>query len=151
MKILKGLFVLILFSACHHTPNKAVHGKQVEIAVQQTDSMLLNRPGAIIVRPSSRMINKMKKELPGDGDYDTVLDDNVFYMSDAEHFLDSLKTYKIERESEGVMKFKTLAGKTYTVKLDSAFFDIILFNGKDKPIHGDITDMPDDYKIYMKK
>jgi hypothetical protein len=151
MKILRYVPILLILSACQLAVSKTEPVKATEKVALQPDSMLLVKPGAVVVSPSSRMINKMKKELPGDGDYDTVLDDDLFYMSDAEHFLDSLKIYKIKRESEGVMKFKTWSGKTYTIRLDSAFFDIILFNGKDKPIHGDITDMQDDYKNYMKK
>jgi hypothetical protein len=151
MKILLYIPILLILSACQHAVSKTEHVKATAKVVLPPDSMLLTKPGAVIVMPSSRMINKMKKELPGDGDYDTVLDDNVWYMDQSKHYLDSVKCSKIQRESEGVMRFKTLAGKTYTVKLDSAFFDIILFNGKDKPIQASLTDFQQDYEEYMKK
>lgn len=151
MRILRYMPFLFILSACQHSGGQPKHDKQIASVLQYTDSMLLTKPGAVIVRPSRRMINKMKKELPGEGDYDTVLDDDVFYLSQSEHFLDSLKIYKTQRESEGVMNFRAQNGKMYTLKLDSMFFDVILFNGKDEPIHGDITDLPDDFKTYMKK
>lgn len=117
---------------------------------QRIDTMLLSQPGAVIVNPSSRQIDNMKKG-QSDADYDTVVDDNVFYMSESEHYLDSLKIYKINRESEGIMRFKTIQGKVYTLKLDTLYFDIVLFNGKDKPRHANITDMRDELKRYMKE
>ena len=151
MRILRCMSLLFILSACQHSIGQSEHVKQIAPVLQYADSILLTKPGVVMVRPSGRMINKMKKELPGEDDYDTVLDDDVFYMSESEHFLDSLKIYKIQRESEGVMNFRAQNGKMYTLKLDSMFFDVILFNGKDEPIHGDITDLPDDFKTYMNK
>ncbi len=114
------------------------------------DTNLLAAPGAVVVNPSFRMIDKMKKENKAD-DYNTVVDDNVWYMSQSEQYLDSVKAKKIPRESEGVIKFRTESGKIYTMKLNTLFFGIILFNGKDKPMIADMTDIGDDYQKYMKK
>jgi hypothetical protein len=147
MKILRYIPILLVLGACQHAVSKTAHRKR---AARLVDTMLLTKPGAVIIRPSSRQVDNMKKG-QSDDDYDAVLDDDVWYTYQSEHYLDSLKTYKIDRESEGKMKFKAINGKMFTMKLDSLYFDIILFNGKDKPIHTDITDMETSYKTYMKK
>ncbi len=150
MKILRYAPFLLIIVACSNSKTKGQQSSITKMNTQRIDTMLLSQPGAVIVNPSSRQIDNMKKG-QSDADYDTVVDDNVFYMSESEHYLDSLKIYKINRESEGIMRFKTIQGKVYTLKLDTLYFDIVLFNGKDKPRHANITDMRDELKRYMKE
>lgn len=111
---------------------------------------LITTPSAVIINPSDRLIKKMKKENAGDS-YDTIVDDDVYYMDQCKQYLESVKANKIYRESEGVARFKTIGGKIYTMPLDSYFFGILLFNGKDKPIVASLTDLKEDYEKYMKK
>lgn len=157
MKLLKYTPLLLMFAACGYMSKKVTVTDTIKVKLtrvgKQTgiDTGLLTEPGAVIIQPSARLIDIIKKENPKDDDYDTILDDDVWYMSQSEDFLDSLKVKKVQRESEGSMKFKALSGKVYTMKLDTMFFGIILFNGKDKPINADIVEIQDDFDRYMKK
>lgn len=157
MKLLKYSPLLLMFAACGYMSKKVTVTDTIKVKLtrvgKQTgiDTGLLAEPGAVIIQPSARLIDIIKKENPKDDDYDAILDDDVRYMSQSEDFLDSLKVKKVQRESEGSMKFKALSGKVYTMKLDTMFFGIILFNGKDKPINADIVEIQDDFDRYMKK
>jgi hypothetical protein len=150
IKIVRYLPVLLVISACHQTANKKQDTKPVDTMITYPDTMLMNKPGAVIVRPNMRQIN-LKKNKYGNEVFGTVLNAGMLYMYESQHYLDSIQTYKVERETEGVMKFKTTKGQIYTLKLDTLFYDIILFNGKDKPVYADMGNMPDSYAGYMKK
>jgi len=110
----------------------------------------MDTPGAVIVRPNMRQINA-KKNKYGSDVFGTVLNAGMLYMYESQHYLDSIQAYKVERETEGVMKFKTTKGEIYTLKLDTLFYDIILFNGKDKPVYADMGNMAGSYAGYMKR
>ena len=118
--------------------------------IQYADSVLMDTPGAVIVRPNMRQINA-KKNKYGSDVFGTVLNAGMLYMYESQHYLDSIQAYKVERETEGVMKFKTTKGEIYTLKLDTLFYDIILFNGKDKPVYADMGNMAGSYAGYMKR
>ncbi|MDB4924761.1 MAG: hypothetical protein JWR23_817 [Mucilaginibacter sp.] len=92
----------------------------------------------------------MKREVKDSDDFYTVADDNQYYMGTSIKFLDSVKTKMITRDAKGSLTFRTKAGKIFKTKLDSLQWNILLFNGKEKPINADITMIQDDYKSYMK-
>lgn len=150
IKIVRYLPVLLVISACHQTANKTDGTKPADTATSYPDTMLMNKPGAVIVRPNMRQINA-KKNKYGSDVFGTVLNAGMLYMYESQHYLDSIQAYKVERETEGVMKFKTTKGEIYTLKLDTLFYDIILFNGKDKPVYADMGNMLKSYSDYMKK
>jgi hypothetical protein len=156
MKPFKYIPLLLILIACRHSTKKTIVTDTSKTVLTKIikrvaiDSTLMTEPGAVIIQPSARLVDKIQKENPKDGDYDTILDDDVWYMSQSEHYLDSLKVRKIHRESEGSMRFKTSSGKTYVMKIDTLFFGIILFNGKDKPIQADIVEIKYDFEKYMK-
>lgn len=141
MKVLTYITLLLMLSACAHTPNKT-H--------KLTKEHCITQPVALIVTPSKSLIAKYQKE-NSEEDYNTIVDDDVYYLSQSEQYLDSVKANKIRVKSVGVIRFKTSAGKTYTMRLDTIFFGVILFNGKDKPISADIVEIQPDYYRYMKK
>ena len=150
IKIVRYLPVLLIISACHQTANKTGETKPADTIFQYADSVLMDTPGAVIVRPNMRQINA-KKNKYGSDVFGTVLNAGMLYMYESQHYLDSIQAYKVERETEGVMKFKTTKGEIYTMKLDTLFYDIILFNGKDKPVYADMGNMLKSYSDYMKK
>jgi hypothetical protein len=151
MKLVKYLFpALLILSACNHPANKVTHAEPVVVTPQNDDTLLLTKPGAVSVRPNALQINTQKKKYP-EGDFGVILDAHMLYMYECEHYLDSVQTYRVDREASGQMKFKTAGGKLYTLKLDTLFYDIILFNGKDKPVYADMMNMPKSYSDYMKK
>ena len=65
-------------------------------------------------------------------------------------YLDSVKAKRIVKETKGTLAFRTNKGQILKVNLDTLYWDIILFNGKSKPIKADMTSIQDDYKSYMK-
>ena len=156
MKGFKYVLLLMILSACNSDVKKADTDTLSRIGVDTISKSpmaeigLFTKPVAVIITPSERLINKVKHTMDG-ASYNSVVDDNGFYLSESLKYLDSVKAYKVERESEGSIKFKTLSGTTYEMKLDTVFFGVMLFNGKDKPVMADMTMLKGDYQKYMKK
>lgn len=151
MKAFKYLLVVFILSACHPSASKKKgQNHQARAVEHEVDSLLMTKPGAVLVYPSPRQIRNMKKGISED-DYYTVLDDDQYYIAETDMYLDTVKAYRVRRESEGVMKFKTRSGKIYSIKLSKMYYGAILFNGDDKPLDADITDIQDDYARYMLK
>lgn len=146
MKRFIGITLLLLLAACHRSDKPA---KQVKPVQQQAKSKFITQPTAIVVIPSNRLITKYQQQYKDD--FTTIVEDDTYYISQSEHYLDSVKINKLEHESEGSVNFKTPAGQVYEMKLDTLFFGIILFNGKDRPISADIVDLQTDYNKYMKR
>ncbi|PTQ95060.1 hypothetical protein C8P68_106275 [Mucilaginibacter yixingensis] len=144
-----------MFAACQHSEkqqqnsnnhfNKSIH----DTTSFQADSDFFDKPIAIIVSPSERLMTEKQKELDT-ATYNTSVDDDVWYQSEAGRYLDSIKAPQASRESEGVLRFKTTTGAVYAMRIDTLFFGVILFNGKNKPISADVTDMGSAYSRYMK-
>lgn len=111
---------------------------------------VLNFPCAVLIQPNSEKIEKLKKENSED-DYNTIVDDNLYYMSTSIEYLDSVKVKRVERQSEGSVTFKTTKGVVYKFNVDSLYWGILLFNGREKPIESDMTYINQDYESYMKK
>jgi hypothetical protein len=111
---------------------------------------IINFPCVVFVRPNSQKIKKLKKENSED-DYNTIVDDNVYYVATSRDYIDSIGMKRIERESEGSLVFKSTKGTLFKVGLDSLYWGVVLFNGKDKPIEADMTYINQDYESYMKK
>ncbi|WP_217220458.1 hypothetical protein [Mucilaginibacter paludis] len=147
---------MFILNACHKAasnPGTTVRHGSLVAKVNKTviaDNNIIIKPCAIIVKPNSRLISKVKKEMNDDEAFYIATDDYMFYMAQAELYLDSVKANKIRRLSEGSVKFNTISGRTFVMKLDTLFFGVLLFNGKDKPITADITDLQADYQKYMK-
>jgi hypothetical protein len=158
MKAFKYIPLLLLLTACVQD-NKSTGTNDTAQVLSRTkndsinlkvDTAYFDKPVAIIIEPSGRLIAKTKSKME-DGAYNTVIDDNMYYVSESKHYLDSVKANKVMRESEGAIKFKTTTGQIYVMKLDTLFFGIMLFNGKDKPIMADMTYLQGDYEQYMRK
>jgi len=115
-----------------------------------SSTKFIKYPCAVIVKPTDKQIDSMKKSVDSDAFY-TAVDDNVFYTSTASAFLDSMKVKQINEKSKGVLTFKTKSGKIFKMTLDTMSWQIILFNGVSKPIVADMVNIQSDYKAYMKK
>jgi hypothetical protein len=81
----------------------------------------------------------------------TAADDNQYYMGTSIQFLDSVKTQTVTRDAEGTVTFKTNTGQTFKTPLRKLQWNIVLFNGHDKPKIVDITMIEEDYRSYMNK
>lgn len=139
-----GAILLIIFS-CQQKAKKTIHYRQ---KIKTSDTITL--PCAVTIEPTTHQIDSMKSGKDS-ADVFTAFDDDVFYMSTASHYLDSMKTKLINKPSKGNLIFKTISGEIYNVNLNNKYWAILLFNGKDKPIEGDITDISVDYQQYMGK
>jgi hypothetical protein len=121
------------------------------IKTKKTETQLhvdsIDFPCAVIVQPDHNYTEKLKKSSSAD-DYNTIIDDDVYYMNESTGYLDSVKLRQIEKESRGSMVFKTASGN-FAFKLDSLAWRIILFNGKGKPKISDLTSFKEDYDKYM--
>jgi len=149
-------FVLVfIITSCTQNGDKAkLTHKPVNHTVHKTISknkdLNIDFPCAVLVSPDDRNIEKLKKTNSAD-DYDIIVDDNVNYMNESGIFLDSVKIKQIQRESHGMLYFKGTNGITFAMNLDTLNWAIILFNGKDKPVNADMTDINDEYAKYMQK
>lgn len=152
MKAYHYILLVVLLSACNSDVKKSGADTSKVLDTTRRSPMaegnLLTKPVAVIITPSERLINKVKGTMEG-ASYNSVVDDNGFYLSESTKYLDSVKADKVYRESEGSVRFKAASG-TYEMKLDTMFFGIILFNGKDKPIKADMTDLKTDFEKYMR-
>ena len=138
------IFVLT-FASCHQTTVKKYALKKNVIK----DSSIISLC-AVVINPTAHQIDSMKSR-PDSADFYTAADDNMYYISDAIHYLDSIKVKQIVREAKGSLTFKTQSGQTFKFRLDTLYWNILLFNGKDRPISADITDIDMSYKRHMKK
>lgn len=111
---------------------------------------IITFPCAVFVRPNSKKIEMLQKRISED-DYNTIVDDNEYYMATSAEYLDSVKVKRIGRDSEGILVFKTVEGNIFKMNLDSLNWGVLLFNGNAKPIEADITFINQDYETYMKK
>lgn len=148
------LFVIILltFISCRQNDTRNdTFGKNglYSIVTNNDSTEFITAPCAIMISPTMEIIDSLKKS-DSDGFY-VCADDNGYYEYEARVFLDSLKTKIIEKESKGLLLFKTRSGQNFRMKLDSLSWGIILFNGKSKPISIDVLDIENEYKAYMKK
>jgi hypothetical protein len=140
-------------------PVNEKHAKATEreSLVQYTSNNLQNRDPqaitsrcAILISPNFQKLQKLKKENPMD-DFNTIVDDNEYYMAASIQYLDSLKVRIVHRNSEGTLIFKTTNGTIFKFQADSVFWAVLLFNGRTKPLQADMTDLNQDYKSYMIK
>jgi hypothetical protein len=77
-------------------------------------------------------------------------DNATLSISIIKSYLDSTKTFTIEKEAKGELKFKLIDGKIYTLYLDKLYWDVFLFNGESIPIKVTVTDFAREYINYMK-
>lgn len=129
--------ITILFALAGLRAPAQQHGASAKPR-QRTGVEVIGYPCAVIISPTLRQIDEMKKE---DGaDYDSIIDDDVYYQTEAEHVLDSLKQKKLERFATGIINFRTRDGKVFSVDLAKYRSAVILFNGKSKPVAKNVID-----------
>ena len=149
--ILFGIIILTFISCRQNESSINTFGKNnIYSIVSNNDSIdVITAPCAVMISPSMEQIDRLKQK-DSVGFY-VGADDGLYYQSEAQDFLDSLKTKTIQKESKGSLLFKTRSGQKFEMKLDSIFFGIILFNGKSKPKEINMTSIEIEYNAYMKK
>ncbi len=103
---------------------------------------------AIIIAPNDAKIDSLRK-INGEEGFEVVLDDNQYYLGTAREYLDSVNLQTIDTVSTGALKFKLASGEIVTIELADYSWDILLFNGRTKPIAASLTEFKPEFDQYM--
>lgn len=153
------LLILWLMSSCQYIKSEeekankpdSVTLKSVTKAKKTDHDTLITTPCALLVYPTLKQIDEMRASSADSNEFYTAADDNQYYMGTSIQFLDSVKTQTVTRDAEGTVTFKTNAGEIFKTPLGKLQWNIVLFNGRDKPKIADIMLIDGDYNNYMKK
>ena len=151
-RITAPLLIAVTLFSCHSPqPKQTVStplSNPVAAPVTHVDSTLIKAPCAILIYPTEAQVRKMEKE--NGEDFNTIADDNQYYMGTSTKYLDSIHCRTIDTSAHGPMRFLTASGQVIKLNLGKYDWAILLFNGKDTPVEADIMSMPENYKKYMK-
>lgn len=109
---------------------------------------VIDKPCAIFIMPTQKVIDSLQKA--DEDSYNIVLDDNMYYLGLTRAYLDSLQISILDTVAEGNLKFKTNKNEIFEFDLSQNAWQVILFNGIDKPVKISITDYETEIKKYMK-
>ena len=130
-KILTTLFVLFF----------------VAILAQQKNITLKER-AAVIVYPSDEKIKQLKKESASEDEYDVIVEDALYYLTNAKIFLKSKKIKTIVvKGSDQVKYLENNVAKKIDIK--NLSWDIVFYMPKKKPKQIDITEVEKEYQNYF--
>lgn len=154
-----SLFTLCLSSSCQYIKSKEEKANKPDSIIRtsvtkatKTDlDTLITTPCALLIYPTLKQIEDMKKNSADTDEFYTAADDNQYYMAMSIRFLDSVKTKTITKYAEGDVRFKTNAGQIFKIPLRELQWNVVLFNGYDKPKTADITMIEEDYRSYMRR
>jgi hypothetical protein len=138
----------VLFAAFLLNARKQKHATSAKPTIHKIEGEVIAYPCAIVISPTDKQIEKMKKDYGAD--YDTIIDDDIYYQSESGHFLDSLRIRQVNKHATGIIIFKTIDGRLFTLNLAKYTFAVILFNSKAKPVEADMTMIESAYNSYMK-
>ena len=130
-KILTTLFVLFF----------------VEISAQQKNITLKER-AAVIVYPSDEKLKQLKKESASEDEYGVIVEDALYYLTNAKIFLKSKKIKTIVvKGSDQVKYLENNVAKKIDIK--NLSWDIVFYMPKKKPKQIDITDVEKECQNYF--
>lgn len=130
-KILTTLFVLFF----------------VAISAQQKNITLKER-AAVIVYPSNEKLKQLKKESASEDEYGVIVEDALYYLTNAKIFLKSKKIKTIVvKGSDQVKYLENNVAKKIDIK--NLSWDIVFYMPKKKPKQIDITDVEKEYQNYF--
>ena len=117
---------------------------------ENKDTLLVYKRAAVLYSPSSIRIAKLKKEM-GEQDFYTAADDNVYYMSTAHEFLDSMKMPVLNADRKLFIKFIISEKVQQVVRLDTiaAPWGIFFYDPKKQPLSIEILQIDEEYKSYF--
>ena len=130
-KILTTLFVLFF----------------VAISAQQKNITLKER-AAVIVYPSDEKLKQLKKESASEDEYGVIVEDALYYLTNAKIFLKSKKIKTIVVKGADHVKYleNNVAKK---IDIKNLSWDIVFYMPKKKPKQIDITDVEKEYQNYF--
>ncbi len=104
-------------------------------------------PCAVILSPTKKIIDSLKN-FDGE-DFDTEFEEIMLFTSDAKKYFESHQIKIINMTSKGNLKFHTTNNKDTIINLAGFYWSILLFNGKDAPIHMGRSDFYIEVDDYM--
>lgn len=161
--LLLGLFIMI---SCNENKKKDLEksnivGKKIIVSKKLTTNNLLSKVSndtiiieskcAVIYEPTEKYIEKSKKDV-GEENFYVGADDFLFYISEANEYLESKKIKIITTENDKILKFISNNKRVAIVKpdLEKELFGIYLFDPKQDPKKINITAISDEFESYMK-
>ncbi len=123
---------------------------QVQCESVAIENNIVSEPAAIVIVPSDERIDNLKARY-GEEDFYIFADDSMFFLNEAENFLKEKVLPRVQRRSEGSIKFKLSSGVIVEESLSKYDWAILLFNGKTAPVQVDYTDIQPAYeKVFGK-
>lgn len=114
---------------------------------QSFTSNIISFPCAIILTPTSKFIDSLKKT---DAENLKIeLEEIISYHNEAQEYFNSHQIKIIRKTSEGNLKFHMTQNKDTTINLAGFYWSILLYNGKDAPIHMGRSDFDLEVNEYM--
>lgn len=110
-------------------------------------------PGTcVFVLPSHTHLDKMREQSASAEEFDSMVEEGVFYVSKAKEYLEMIHAASIDVTSDDSLDFVTENGKHYSISIEGMSWDLILYNGEDAPFRSDITTPEEECKkLYQKK
>lgn len=115
------------------------------------DTVIIESKCAVIYEPTEKYIEKSKKNADEENFY-VGADDFLFYISEANEYLESKNIKIVTTENDKILKFIS-NNKIVTIinpDLDKEMFGVYLFDPKQHPKKINITAISDEFESYMK-
>ncbi len=129
---------VILFAILIAVILPAHPGTASEAAMSAQCPPVTEKPVVVFIQPAAKKIERMKKERGED--FYIFADDAMYYQSQAIEYLEKMRFPFCFSENEN-HQFKQDAGNTYTENQKCEGWCLILWNGKEKPVWTNATDI----------
>lgn len=146
--IISVLVLIISTYSCHHAQPKHHHKKHKARSVSK-DTLFNTKRSAISVWQDTATLDKRRKQYGDDGFY-TGADDDVYYSSVADSFLQSRHLPVIMAEGYKYLKFVQTDKTITVVKIDTLqqIYKMYFFDPSKKPYDVDVTDIENEYNKF---
>lgn len=108
---------------------------QEELALENStkeEGTIIHPFEVIHVTATQKLMDSLRNTMDED-EFMTIVDDNMYYTSEAQEYLDSIKAKVIKVDAGTKLTFISKTGKKYPFKTSNMMSEFILFNGKTKP------------------
>ena len=113
-----------------------------------SDTLVIKEPCAVVFHPDSLKLKRLKNESTAE-EYDIIIDDAMYYLNQSSNFLNEKGIKLVDTESNKIIFIKE--NKEYLfINLDSLYWGIILFDGKQNPKIVEMTNIEEEYNGYFK-